>query len=105
MGELEFLLRDADIGTWGGILLATTVLVGLAKRFLPKIVAGRERLFALVLPIIVSVVSKLSGNFEDVNWASMITLSLIVGASSGEVHDRITNPLLEGTGLKKKKGG
>jgi hypothetical protein len=73
----------------------TTAVVGATKKAFPNWADGKEELLALVIPIIIVPVLKLTG-VVDLTWANAVVMILFGGAGAGVLHDKFVNPLLAG---------
>ncbi len=84
-----------DLGTFAGVAAAVTALIGLAKKFWPVIVEGREPLIALAGGLILSVISKVAGlGFADVSWIELVITGIGAGIGSQLIHDKLVNPAM-----------
>lgn len=86
-------MQSIDSKVFALITLATLVLVGLAKKTLPKLVKGREAAIAVLLPVLFTIGARAAGWFTETSWVDALMWAFSSGAASGIVHDKITDPL------------
>jgi hypothetical protein len=82
------------------VAVVTTAIVGALKKAWPTWMTGKEELFAIVVPIAVVPILKLT-HVSDLTWANVVITILFSGVGAGVLHDKLVNPLLAG---KKKNG-
>jgi len=81
---------DAKVFTL--ITVGTTAVVGLLKKFFPKLMEGREEGFALLLPIIFTIAAKYAGLFKATEWTDALLFAAGGGLVAGVIHDKAVNP-------------
>lgn len=84
------------------VAIVTTAIVGALKKAWPTWVTGKEELLAMVVPILLVPVLKLT-HVADLSWASIIITVLFSGVGAGVLHDKIVNPLIAGKGSGEPK--
>jgi len=82
-----------DLNTFAGITAATTAAVQGLKMKFPAYMDGRENLAAFALPLLLGVVSKLSGAFPEADWSNFVIILLLSGMTSQVAYDKVIQPL------------
>lgn len=79
------------------LAMVTTAIVGALKKAWPTWMSGKEELFAMVVPIIVVPILKITHvTNADMTWANVVVTILVTGLGAGVFHDKVVNPLMAG---------
>lgn len=84
------------------VAVVAMAIVGALKKAWPTWVTGKEELLAIVVPIVLVPVLKLS-HVIDVTWANVVVTILMSGVGAGVLHDKILNPLMAGKKTEETK--
>ena len=89
-------MNTIDLLSYAGLVGAIVGILQILKGALPKLVAGREKLWVLVLAVVLGVVTKLTipGSFPNIPWVSFVVmLFVLVAPNANKVHDDVLNPI------------
>lgn len=86
---------DFDLSTFAGIAMAVMMAVQGLKKMFPAFMVGKEEGVAMLLPLVLGVISKLSGSFAELDWSNFVILLLLSGMTSQIAHDKMLNPLAD----------
>lgn len=94
-------MEAMDGKVFGLIVLGTAFVLEVLKRLIPKLRANKDFLsgLALLLPVVFTVIAKLTGQFADTGWVEALTWALGGGIGAGVTNDKILNPALKLFGL------
>lgn len=90
-------MQNFDLTSLAGVAAFVTMLIGALKKLFPKWVDGKEPLLAVIFPVVIVVVLKLTGGaFGSESWVNAIIGAIASGLGAGVVHDKIVNPVIRG---------
>lgn len=101
-------MNQIDIKVFTLITVGTTLVLQIVKKLMPKVIENREEAFAMILPILFTVVAKLMHAFTATPWVDALLWAAGGGVGAGVTHDYVMNPainMLKGLlGFGKKDG-
>jgi Na+/proline symporter len=76
------------------VVVATTFLLEILKKLLPKFRENKDLVMAAaaVLPVAGIVIAKLAGSFSGTPWVELLIWALSGGVGAGLLNDKIVNP-------------
>jgi hypothetical protein len=88
-------MSQIDAKVFALITAGTLVAIQILKKVLPKIMENREEVFAMVLPILFTVIAKKAHLFTATNWVDALLWSVGGGVGAGLAHDYLMNPVMK----------
>ncbi len=92
-----------DAKVFSLITLGTTTLVGAIKGLFPKWVDGKEEALSHILPVLFTIIAKVSGAFHGTDWVTALLLALGGGIAAQVVHDKTLDPVVKGVKRMRSK--
>ncbi len=93
---MEETFTTFDLTTFGGIMIATTALVGVVKHMWPTWAKGKEPLLALIIPVCLGLLAKFTMDaFEDMHLVNLAVGLFMSGLGAGLVHDNVVKPIMQ----------
>jgi hypothetical protein len=93
-----------DAKVFALIAAGTVTAVGAIKKFAPVWVSGKEEALAQILPVLFTVIAKLSGSFKGTDWVDALLYAVGAGLAAGVSHDKILG-VIKGTKSMAGVGG
>jgi len=88
-------MNQIDGKVFALITAGTLVVVQILKKALPKLIENREEVFAMILPILFTVIAKLAHAFTATPWVDALLWAAGGGVGAGLAHDYVMNPAIK----------
>lgn len=88
-------MNQIDAKVFTLITAGTLIVIQILKKALPKLIENREEVVALVLPILFTVIAKLSHAFAATGWVDALLWATGGGVGAGLAHDYVMNPAIK----------
>lgn len=88
-------MNQIDVKVFSLITAGTLFAIQILKKGIPKLIENREEVFAMVLPVLFTVIAKKAHLFAATGWVDALLWSLGGGVGAGLAHDYVMNPLMK----------
>jgi hypothetical protein len=85
-------MNQIDAKLFALITAATVFVVGALKKCFPKLVDGKEEIWAVALPLIFVAIAKATSQFRETGWIDALLWAFGSGVVSGAAHDYAVKP-------------